>query len=130
MVVRKIKLVVYVQTPQGSFKRTNQKLFEKDKASEDTGNLYSMQMVMAILTSMCVVEAVNFTNASTALIDRLYFNDGKGNFKKSAQVLPTMRFESNSTVKAADYDGDGDQDLFVGGARFYRVWFAGRTATF
>lgn len=58
---------------------------------------------------------IEFSSLSSALQDRMYFNDGSGNFSKSSQILPSLtRYVSSSTVSAADFDNDGDIDLFVG----------------
>ncbi len=48
-----------------------------------------------------------------ALLDRLYLNDGKGNFNLSISPMSVV-YENKSCTAAADVDNDGDQDLFVG----------------
>ena len=55
-----------------------------------------------------------FATNDAALQDHIYINDGKGNFKSSPGALPVMLY-SKGCVKAADINGDGAQDLFVGG---------------
>lgn len=46
--------------------------------------------------------------------DRLYINDGKGNFKRDAAALP-VNHTSKLCVKAMDFNNDGRLDLFVSG---------------
>jgi enediyne biosynthesis protein E4 len=48
------------------------------------------------------------------LQDRLYINDGKGNFSKARDAIPHMS-PAKSCVRPMDVDRDGDLDLFVGG---------------
>jgi hypothetical protein len=47
--------------------------------------------------------------------DRLYINDGKGNFRRDTSALPIEHF-SNSCVVGFDFDKDGDIDIFSGGS--------------
>ncbi|MBC7887286.1 MAG: VCBS repeat-containing protein [Ferruginibacter sp.] len=46
--------------------------------------------------------------------DMLLLNDGKGNFSRDSAALPNTA-SSGSCIIGADYDHDGDIDLFVGG---------------
>jgi hypothetical protein len=51
---------------------------------------------------------------SPAYQDRLYINDGKGNFTRDSSALPS-NFTSKFCVRAADYNHDGKLDLFISG---------------
>jgi hypothetical protein len=51
---------------------------------------------------------------SPFLQDRLYMNDGRGNFTKAENALPSL-LVSKSCVRVADINDNGHPDLFVGG---------------
>ena len=98
----------------GRFIRTNQALFQKDSLSEDIGNTFFDADGDGDSDLYVCSGSNEFPGSSSALRDRLYLNDGRGNFTLKDVVLPAGRFESTSCVEPADYDGDGDIDLFVG----------------
>ena len=62
------------------------------------------------------IAAGGYENApdGQAYQDKLYINDGKGNFTLDTTALP-MNLTSKSCVRAIDYDHDGKLDLFVAG---------------
>ena len=51
---------------------------------------------------------------SKAYEDRLYINNGKGNFQLDSAAIP-LNYTSKSCVRAIDFDNDGDLDLFIAG---------------
>ncbi len=105
---------LFLQTKAGSFQKSNQALLEADAGSEDTDALFFDADKDADMDLYVCSGGNEFSPNAAALLDRLYLNDGKGGFTKSAQLLPSFIFESSSAVSAADYDKDGDMDLFVG----------------
>jgi hypothetical protein len=105
---------LFIQGPEGSLKPVKVAAFENDSRSEDVDALFFDADQDGDQDLYVVSGGNEFPNSSSALSDRLYFNDGKGRFKRSPQLLPTRAFESTSCVKACDFDGDGDKDLFVG----------------
>lgn len=105
---------LYIQSKNGSFTKSNLKRWEADKGSEDTDAAFFDADQDGDLDLYVCSGGNELPTNSTSLADRLYINDGKGNFTKANQILPTFNFESTSCVKKCDYDHDGDQDLFVG----------------
>jgi hypothetical protein len=103
-----------LQQTDGSFAAVNKALFETDKKSEDTDCALFDADRDGDLDLYVASGGNELPSSSSALADRLYMNDGNGNFEKSSQILPAGKYESTSCVRACDFDNDGVTELFVG----------------
>jgi hypothetical protein len=105
--------VLYIQNKNGKFSKSASQPWEKDKASEDLGCLFidvDNDNDMDLYVSSGGSE---YKLGHPLLQDRLYINNGNGQFSKDASALPQIR-QSSQCVKASDIDSDGDLDLFIG----------------
>ncbi|GAA4425433.1 VCBS repeat-containing protein [Pontibacter saemangeumensis] len=104
---------LYLQQPGGKFEATNQALFQADSTYEDVDAVF-FDANNDKFPDLYVVSGGNeFYGKMPEQFDRLYLNDGKGNFSRS-NTLPAM-YDNKSCVRPYDFDSDGDLDLFVGG---------------
>ncbi|MCH8330973.1 MAG: VCBS repeat-containing protein, partial [Bacteroidetes bacterium] len=105
---------LFFQTSSSTFVEANDQPWEVESASEDLGTLLFDADNDNDLDLYVVSGGNEFPENSPILKDRLYLNDGKGNFSRSLDALPEF-ISSGSCIVAGDYDGDEDLDLFVGG---------------
>ena len=107
--------VLYLATPKGIFQQNQIPSSASDALAEDTDAVFVDVDNDGDLDLLVASGGYKFPSSSFALANRIYLNDGKGNFEKSAQTLPQGKLFDTSCIIPADYDNDGDQDLFVGG---------------
>ncbi len=97
---------------KGRFKKMNTPFLEKDKGYEDIGALIFDADDDGDNDLYIVSGGYEFSADSQYLQDRLYVNDGKGNFDQYKNALPKF-LESGSKVYTEDFDKDGKKDLLV-----------------
>jgi hypothetical protein len=105
---------LFVQQPNSSFRPASGGVWAVDAAYEDGGSIFFDADGDGDQDLYIVSGGSAFPINSTEYQDRLYLNDGSGNFQKAGSALPKMT-SSGYCVSVHDFDGDGDQDVFVGG---------------
>ncbi|WP_062058679.1 VCBS repeat-containing protein [Aquimarina longa] len=104
---------VYIQKEDGTFRTSSTEVFQKDILFEDAKAIFFDMDNDKDLDLYVASGSYEDQEDSEWLQDRIYANDGQGNFTRK-NILPTMRSVS-SAVTASDFDKDGDLDLFIGG---------------
>ncbi len=105
---------LFIQQEDGTFEANNRDLFMQDRGPEDVDCLFFDADGDGDQDLYVARGSNEHLMASNLLADQLYLNKGDGTLYRSAQYLPTNKFESTACVEAADFDQDGDMDLFVG----------------
>jgi hypothetical protein len=105
---------LFRQLPDGSFRELPQLAFDADRARIDTDAAFIDVTGNGHLDLYVVSGGNDYPAGDERYGDRLYLNDGQGNFTASPSSLPDMRV-SGSVVQVGDLDNDGLADLFVGG---------------
>ena len=104
---------LFFQTKNGKLQRQEQAVFSSFKESEET-NVHFFDANKDGFQDLYIgMSGSEWQEGHKNLRDRLLINDGKGNFKDESFRLPAF-FQHTGAITSADFDKDGDEDLFIG----------------
>jgi len=106
---------LFIQRKNGEFVLNEQRSFETDRKFDDADAVF-FDANKDGFVDLYVSSGgyANYLSNDPLLQDRLYFNDGRGNFSRQQSALPKME-GSKGCVRVTDINGDSYPDLFVGG---------------
>ena len=105
---------LFIQNTNGTFIKRDTSIFNKNKLCEGVDAIFFDANGDGFPDLYVVSGGNEDEDGSTALADHLYMNDGKGNFVESTKCLPSF-LTNKSCVTVADVNGDGSNDIFIGG---------------
>lgn len=103
----------WIQNQIGNFTRKQSSVLTADERFEDTAALLFDADGDGDNDLYVGSGGNDAPSTSEKFMDRLYLNDGLGNFTRAVTALPNMRYNT-SVIDANDFDADGDLDLFIG----------------
>lgn len=106
---------LYLADRSGKYRESPQPAFGQDALSEDTDALFFDADGDGSLDLFVTSGGNESGFGSPDLADRLYLNDGNGNFSKHTSAGFSAVTGSSSSAKSIDINEDGALDLFVGG---------------
>jgi hypothetical protein len=104
---------LFMQLPDGAMKEKVIMEFLKDKEAQDEDAEFVDVDKDGDLDLYVASGGYMFEPDDKLLQDRLYLNDGKGNFAKSSNALPAET-NAGSAIEILDVNMDGYDDLFIG----------------
>jgi hypothetical protein len=105
---------LFMQRPDGTFSAANIPTFLWDRYTEDVDAAFFDADGDGDQDLYIVRGGSEEFTGSPILADRLLINDGRGQFEHAPPGWVPLLMQNSSCVRPADFDGDGDTDLFLG----------------
>ncbi len=102
---------LFMQDEHGSYKSKKNIPFEKDQIFEDVDAAVFDLENDGDLDIYVMSGGNDLMEGNLNLEDRVYLNDGQGNFERLKAILPMT---NGGSISAGDFNSDGFTDLFIG----------------
>ena len=111
---RNQKSAVFLQQPSGKFIKTLQPVLSRDSIYEDVSACWTDVNKDGFIDLVVASGGNEFYGKDAHNTPRVYLNDGKANFSKLDNAFDSL-YITASCVVPYDFNGDGYEDLFIGG---------------